>query len=77
MSTKTEGDPPITSLSDEELIVKMPKEPSRMIFETDEIMIGSDKLCMLGEWEVDLEKINTLEFIMGDKKEKRYVYKKV
>jgi len=75
LAAKT-GDPNLIS-TDPDLIVPIPKEPDRITFEAGEIMIGSDKLCMLGEWGLDFEKIKTLEFIMGDKREKKYVFKKV
>ncbi|MHA2052632.1 MAG: hypothetical protein ACW99F_03440 [Candidatus Hodarchaeales archaeon] len=76
MSTKTEGDPPITS-TDDTLTITMPKEPDRITFEAEEFMVGSDKLCMFGEWGIDFEKINTLEFIMGEKRDKKFLFKKV
>ncbi len=64
--------------TDETMVVTLPEqEANRITFEAEEFMVGSDKLCMLGDWGLDFEKIKTLEFIMGDKKEKKYVFKKV
>ncbi len=62
---------------DTTMSIKMPENPDRITFESSEIMIGSDKLCMLGDWGLDFEKINTLEFIMGEKRDKKYLFKKV
>lgn len=67
----------ITMSDEETMSIKMPEHPDRITFESNEIMIGSDKLCMLGEWGMDFEKINTLEFIMGEKRDKKYIFKKV
>jgi hypothetical protein len=82
--SKTEGDSttelkdPTLEVNDSEVMtVTMPKNPDRITFEAEEIMIGTDKLCMFGEWGIDFEQIQTLEFIMGEKKEKKFVFKKV
>ena len=73
---ETEGNE-LFAATDDSLTVKIPEHSDRITFESNEIMIGSDKLCMLGEWGLDFEKINTLEFIMGEKRDKKYIFKKV
>ena len=81
MSTKTEGDSPtdagMSLAANDTMTVTMPKNPDKITFEADEIMIGTDRLCMFGDWGIDFEKIQTLEFIMGEKRDKRYTFKKV
>lgn len=62
---------------DETLTIQMPKEPNTITFDATAFKIGSDSLCMTGEWGIDFEKIKTLEFIMGEKRDKIYTFKKV
>ena len=76
LAARTEGDPNLT-MTDKDYIVQMPVDPDKITFEADEFMVGSDKLCMFGDWGIDFEKINTLEFIMGEKRDKKFVFKKV
>ena len=72
---KNLGDEIVKSLLKERtMTVSVPKEPNRITFDASEIFIGSDSLCMTGEWELDFEKIKTLEFKIGDK---IHVFKKV
>lgn len=59
------------------LTVTMPKEPNRITFDAVEFKVGSDFLCMTGDWGLDFEKIKTLEFIMGEKRDKIYTFRKV
>ncbi len=74
---KTEESQKLLAATNDDMVIKMPKEPRKITFEASQIMIGSDQLCMFGDWGIDFEKVNTLEFIMGDKKEKKYIFKKV
>ena len=54
-------------------IVNQP-DPSRMTFEADELVIGSEKLCIKFEEQVlDLEEINELVFNIAGKE---FKYKK-
>jgi hypothetical protein len=82
--SKTEGDstvelkdPTLEVTNADVMTVTMPPHPDRITFEAAEIMIGSEQLCLVGEWGIDFEKVTTLEFIMGEKKEKKFVFKKV
>jgi len=59
------------------LTVTMPKEPDTITFDAAEFKVGPDFLCMTGDWGIDFEKIKTLEFIMGDKRDKIYTFRKV
>jgi len=48
--------------------------PSTITFHPDGIFIGSDHLCMNGDFGIDFEAMKTLEFNI---KGKKYTYKKV
>jgi hypothetical protein len=74
---ETEESQKLFAATTEDLVVKIPKDPDKITFEAAEFTVGPHSVCMTGEWGLDFEKINTLEFVMGDKKEKKYIFKKV
>lgn len=63
--------------NDDTLTITMPKNPDTITFDAAEVMVGTDFLCMTGEWGIDFDKITTLEFVMGEKRDKKYTFKKV
>lgn len=54
--------------------IKIQEPPNKMRFVVDEVMIGSDRLCIkFFDMVLDLENIKVLEFNIAGKK---YIYKR-